>query len=182
MKVAPDQFDSSQPDPFAVLGLPRRFDLDIGAIESAFLSRLSGVHPDLAGEGASFEAADLMDAKATIENPERRATMLLELLGGPSASDDKSLPDGYLMEMMELRGEIEEQLGSDSDARTRWQSFADERRAEHIKRVSELFSPSSVDDDGLRLIRTELNAWRYTERLIEQLDPGYDPAQADGMG
>jgi len=28
-------------------------------------------------------------------------------------------------------------------------------------------------------IRTQLNAWRYIERLIEQLDPQYDPNRAD---
>ena len=28
-------------------------------------------------------------------------------------------------------------------------------------------------------IRTQLNAWRYIERLIEQLDPDYDPNRAD---
>ena len=28
-------------------------------------------------------------------------------------------------------------------------------------------------------IRESLNAWRYIERLIEQLDPDYSPAEAD---
>ena len=33
--------------------------------------------------------------------------------------------------------------------------------------------------EALREVRTRLNAWRYIERLIEQLDPDYDPARAD---
>ena len=38
----------------------------------------------------------------------------------------------------------------------------------------------SADDPEVRLtIRRELNVWRYTERMIEQLDPGYDPNTAD---
>ena len=35
------------------------------------------------------------------------------------------------------------------------------------------------DAPALAAIRRELNAWRYIERLIEQLDPDYDPARAD---
>lgn len=181
--MSPDPSSTHDPhDPFAALGLERRFDMPSASIESAFLERLRGVHPDLAGEDASLDAADLTRARATLADHEERAVALLALLGGPSASEDKSLPDGFLMEMMELRGEIEEELVSDAGARDRWQAFADERRAGHIGRVSELFQTDPMTDGTLGEIRMELNAWRYTERLIEQLDPDYDPAHADGVG
>ena len=39
-----------------------------------------------------------------------------------------------------------------------------------------------VAGDRLSQVRRELNAWRYTERLIEQLDPGYEPGRADAGG
>jgi len=169
-------------DPFAMFGLSRRFDLADAEIEAAFLGRLAGAHPDLAGDGAALDAAGLTEARSALLDPERRAGVLLALLGGPDASVDASLPDGFLMEIMELRGEVEDDLGAGGDdARDRWDSFAQDRRSAHIARVGGLFAglgetPSLGE---LGAIRTELNAWRYTERLIEQLDPGYDPGRAD---
>jgi len=162
--------------------LPRRYALDAMEIESAFLARLSGVHPDLAGEGASMDAAVLTEARATLADPERRAVALLGLLGGASASQDRSLPDGFLMEMMELREQVESELDTDGpDARARWASFAESRRRGHIARIGDMFErlEAGPSPAGLDPIRRELNAWRYTERLIEQLDPAYDPARAD---
>lgn len=174
----------STDQPFAALGLPARFDLSDSAIESAFLARLGGVHPDLAGEDAAFDAAALTDARATLADPERRAIALLDLLGGPGASEDRSLPDGFLMDIMALREAVEEELGEGGDARARWRAFAEERRAAHIEKTGALFGALSTPPtpDELAAVRLELNAWRYTERLIEQLDPGYDPADADFPG
>lgn len=185
-----DPSRESTSDPFAVLGLARRFDLDESEIERAFLARLGGVHPDLAGEDASLDAAVLTEARATLADPERRAVALLAVLGGPSASQDRSLPDGFLMEMMELRETVEAELGETADAepgaggdaRARWGAFAEARRSEHQRRVASLFEATAASNNRPELlsrVRLELNAWRYTERLIEQLDPAYDPARAD---
>ncbi len=188
----------STSDPFAVLGVARQFNLADAEIEAAFLARLGGIHPDLAGEDASLDAAVLTEARGVLMDPERRAGALLALLGGPSASQDRSLPDGFLIEMMELRQEIESELEGAGDeaegdrgARSRWASFAEERRRGHIERVAALFAGVGGSGgaggteglpDALTRVREELNAWRYTERLIEQLDPGYDPARADFPG
>lgn len=148
--------------------------------------RLGGVHPDLAGEDASMDAAALTEARAVLADPERRAVALLALLGGASASEDRSLPDGFLMEMMELREQIEAELGDGGEAaRARWGAFAEARRLEHHSRVASLFEATAASNNRPELlsrVRMELNAWRYTERLIEQLDPGHDPGRADAGG
>ena len=171
-------------DPFTALGLPARFDLTDQAVESAFLARLGAVHPDLAGDDTALDAAALTEARAVLSDPEQRAAALLAALGGPGASDDRSLPDGFLMEMMALRESVEEDLAAGGDARDRWSVWAQERRAQHVAAVATLFDAMSdpPTPDQLGAVRLELNAWRYTERLIEQLDPGYDPAQADFPG
>jgi hypothetical protein len=80
--------------------------------------------------------------------------------------------------------------GGGESERAKWESWAEERRREAIAEVGGMFAaigPGSTDlrraegrwHEGLRAIRVRLNAWRYIERLIEQLDPGYDPARAD---
>lgn len=168
-------------DPFAVLGLPRRFDLGEGEIERAFLTRAAGAHPDAAGDDDAM--ADLTDARRVLADPERRANALLALLGGASKEADRSLPDGFLMEIMETRQQVEAEL-PDPEARVRWTEWAKAERARYAQAVGRLFERAGSDADGsvLTSIRTQLNAWRYIERLAEQLDPDYDPNQADFAG
>lgn len=177
-------------DPFDTLGLKATFDLDAPAIRRAYLARVAAVHPDSAQlDAAQADAADdarstatLNDAKRTLEDPERRASALLARLGGPTKEQDKSLPAGFLMDIMELRKGVEDALASGrADARERVAQDAASRREVHIARVSEMFRSLGPTPDRAALvaIRTELNAWRYVERLIEQLDPAYDPSKAD---
>jgi molecular chaperone HscB len=171
-------------DPFEVLGLAARFDLEPQAVRRAFLARAAAVHPDhAAGEDSADEAsAALNRAKAALENPERRANALLERLGGPGKREDRSLPAGFLMQIMETREEIEGALATrDPASRARWEAWAQEQRGEYGARVGKLFKDFEMSKDAatLRAIREELNAWRYIERLIEQLDPDYDPARRD---
>lgn len=175
-------------DAFDLLNLPPSFDIDPSRLQRAYLARAAQIHPDIAGGGGNDEEAArrsalLNEAKRTLENPERRADALLLRLGGPSREQERSLPEGFLMEIMETRMAIEEAIASGDPAeRRKWEAWAEARRGEYIARVTELFNalpPPPPPPEALRGIRTELNAWRYIERLIEQLDPDYDPNRAD---
>lgn len=171
-------------DPFGELGLPATFELDPAQVDRAYLARVAALHPDLAGDDAEVQArsAALNQARDALRDPERRAGALLRRLGGPDKSQDKSLPDGFLVEMLEVRELIEEATRSKDPAELeRWQRWAAERRAGHIARVAALFREAgpAPAEAARRAIRRELNAWRYAERLIEQLDPEYDPARSD---
>lgn len=164
-----------------MLGLPRRFDVDRGALLRAWLTETARLHPDRldAPPDAASRLALLNECKGTVEDPERRAAALHALLGGATKEQDKSLPDGFLMEMLELRQQMEEEVASEGDtARRRWGKWAAAQRGEYIERVGGLFA-RGADAAVLKAIRMELNAWRYIERLIEQLDPAYDPDRSD---
>lgn len=183
------QRDESKSDPFALLGLARRYAIDPAALQRAWLKGSAMLHPDRPGapEDAAQRLAVLNEARDTLRDPEKRATALLHLLGGSAKEEDKTLPDGFLMEMLELRQQIEEELASEGDAaRARWDEWGRQRRAEYVAKVGAMFE--QVEEmveppaDFLRAIRRELNAWRYIERLIEQLDPAYDPSRADFRG
>lgn len=166
-------------DPFDILGLSPRFDLDEAEIQRAYLRRVAAVHPDsmgLGGGSGDEAAVELNAARAVLSNAEQRAEALLARLGGKPAFQDKSLPPGYLAEIMELREEAEIQLAGDADgtARAAWRARAAERRESHVASLRALFANASVGGmAALTAIRMELNAMRYTERLIEQLDPAY---------
>ncbi|MCW5767910.1 MAG: hypothetical protein KIT19_04440 [Phycisphaeraceae bacterium] len=184
------------PDPFDILGLPPRFDLDAKTIRRAHLARVASIHPDSHArrdesnsehhtqpeDDISRSAAALNAAKRTLEDPERRANALLKRLGGASKEEDRSLPDGFLLAIMELREGVESALASKDPAqRHAAEADAASRRDACIARVTDLFSSTGPvpSAETLRRIRVELNAWRYIERLIEQLDPAYDPSVAD---
>lgn len=182
-----DSQDDAEPsgDPFHTLRLPPRFDLEPAAVERAYLARAAAIHPDLASTDperqadAARRSATLNQARATLLDPERRAIALLDRLGGPSASQDRSLPDGFLMEMMEVRERIDEEIADEGGAaRSRWEAWAGERRSEHEAAVGVMFATlhEPADPGVLAKIREQLNAWRYIERLGDQLDPGHEPA------
>lgn len=164
-------------DPFDTLGLPPTFALDAPAIRAAYLARAALAHPDIAGsdDESARAMARLNQAKFTLESPERRAEALLLRLGGPTKEQDRSLPEGFLAETLELRERIEEEMGSaqGDEARARWSAWADAERRATIERVAALLARAVVEPSpaALRDVRTRLNAWRYLERLIEQLDP-----------
>jgi molecular chaperone HscB len=153
-------------DPFQVLGLPAKFDLTPASIERAYLTRIALLHPDL-GEVDERAAAALNDAKAELLDEERRAEALLAKLKGPGKSEDKSLPPGFLMEMMEIRETLESDLqSSPSEARVRWSAWVADRKAEHRAALTTMFAATPPP---LGEIRKTLNQWRYVERLAEEL-------------
>jgi curved DNA-binding protein CbpA len=168
-------------DPFSTLGVAARFDLDPRELQRAYLRRAAETHPDLEGDQGDSASAELNKARAVLEDPEARANALLQLLGGPSKEDDRSLPEGFLAEVMDVRQEVEESLGAGGGAaRERWERWAQERRSAYIEKLKGLLGGAGPPSAGvLRTARRELNAWRYIERLIEQLKPQYDPARQD---
>lgn len=175
--------DSTSDNPFSVLGLPETYPLDRERIERAYRARLAGAHPD-AGDstGSSNDPATLNQARSIMLSDEQRASALLALLGGPKAADCKELPDGFLMDMMMQRQEIEEAIESGGEEdRAQWEQWGFEQRRAYRDRVKTMFESiaETPDESLLREVRVQLNAWRYVERLIEQLDPEYDPEQAD---
>ncbi|MBX3404469.1 MAG: hypothetical protein KF699_13745 [Phycisphaeraceae bacterium] len=170
-------------DPFAILGLPRRFDLDPMQVQRAYLARAAMAHPDLlpgggggdVGPGSGSSAMDpsaLNRAKSVLDDPEQRADALLLLLGGPPREADRSLPDGFLVEIMDIRERLDAAVASrDTAVAAELEAWAAQRRAGHIRAAAELFGalPRPPSADALRAIRRELNAWRYIERMLEQV-------------
>lgn len=165
-------------DPFETLGLSPRFDLTADEVERAYLARAALCHPDLVS-GNAEQAADaarlssgLNGARAALADPESRANALLARLGG-AAQGSKDLPDGFLMEIMETRMEVESAAESgDAAELARWRAWAAEERRGYIERLGVMFAAlgASGDAGALRAIREQLNAWRYIERMLEQIE------------
>jgi len=167
-------------DPFAILGLEPRWNLSDSAVEQAYLRRIASAHPDLVSDsGDANLASDINLAKLQLLDPLLRAEALLHRLGGSNHGSSKALPPGFLAEMMALREEVEGAIADDPDGaqRAAWRAHAERRRAAHLARLADLFQDASGQSRDA--IRTELNAFRYTQRLIEQLDPADRNAATD---
>ena len=162
----------TEDDPFRTLGLDPTFEIESVDLNRAYLRRVAKLHPDASGTDA--DAARINDARRILEDLESRANAFLRHLGGPSREDHRELPPGFLMEIMEVREQMESIIGSeDDDALTALAALAEDRRQNHVDRIAGLFRTLSdpPTPQALTQIRVELNAWRYAERMIEQLQP-----------
>lgn len=171
-------------DPFSVFGLPVAFDVDQAALRRAWLRETSRLHPDRpdAPPDAADRLAAINRAKSELERPESRARAVLRAMGEPDPSGKDALPPGFLMEMLEVRESMEAAKATGDAARlAEFESWAREQRGAYEgafrERLVAAASPPTETDR--RDLRGLLNCWRYIERMIEQMDPAYDPRRAD---
>ncbi len=160
-------------DPFEVLGLEPRFELDAAAIDAAWMRRLRAAHPDRAGGGEEHSevarsAASLNEARSTLREPLARGEALLARRGHVPG-DASALPPSFLPEMLELRERVEEAVESGVEATIdEVAQEADRRRRDALARLAALFAEPSAPSTSSS-IRLELNVLRYFDRLREEL-------------
>lgn len=164
-------------DVFHILGLPRRFDLDLAELHARFIHQSSTHHPDrhtdpIAQAQAAEQSAEINHAYAVLSDPQRRADALLTLSGGPAKDQDKSLPPELLMDMMETRERMEEAVAADDQAELdRLRAWAHDQRQTHLAKVAGLFKDAgdTLAPSDAGAIRLELNALRYIQRMLDQM-------------
>lgn len=168
-------------DHFERLGLPRRFSVDLPLLEQEYLARSRQHHPDFHTYStpdelrASLEAsAKLNEAYLTLKEPFRRANYLLGLYGGPSATEEKSLDQAFLMEMMELQEQLEEAKSRqqplapiEAAVQSRLSSVLAELEASFRQLEANAAAPQRSE---LVTIRRLLNAAKTLQSLQRQLD------------
>jgi molecular chaperone HscB len=178
---------SAEADWFQLLQLPARFDLAEDEIRSAYRRLASQTHPDRFG-GASQElicratrlSAAVNDAYRTLQDPVSRASYLLQLHGGPGPDEVRDVPGDLLMEVMELREQIEEAAEQKDNAGIdRHRQTVEARRGAALERMKTLArSIENADEQQRKELRMVLNAIRYYDNLLVELarDPLAPPA------
>ena len=170
-------------DYFTLLGLPRQFELDEDLLTGRFHTLSRAVHPDTHGaESADAQllalqiSAAVNDAYRTLKSPPLRAAYLLELLGGKSSAQDKSVPEGFLSTTMMLQEELADaKAGGDQAELARIRSVLTTQRDGLIRRIAKLFEDcqeamacQAMTADILNEIRRQLNAVSYVRKLLSQ--------------
>lgn len=168
-------------DCFTLFGLPHRFEVDLKALHTRLLTLSRVVHPDVAGvatpekrEQALRLSSELNRAYETLRDPLARAEYLLHLAGGPSASDDKSVPPELLGEVMTLREEIEEATtGGNGQALRSLKTDLAARRESGMAQLAALVegieTPGEAGEQGRKRLRVALNVIKYWNNLLERI-------------
>lgn len=165
-------------DVFEILGVPRRFDVDEAELHRRFIAASARTHPDrfadpVAQADASQRSAAVNGAYRVLRDPQTRAEALMVLLGGPVPEADKSLPPDLLMQMMDIREEMQEAIEAvDTATLDRLRTWAQQQRAARLEAIAALFDRAQAADchgDELKRARLELNALRYVRRMLEQM-------------
>jgi molecular chaperone HscB len=167
------------PDPFAMLGLPPRFDLETQAIETRFRERSRELHPDRFANAPAAERAQalikaraLNDAYQVVRRPQRRAEALLER-AGLSIGDHEKLDPAFLMEILELREELAEARAAGKlDEVQRLCAIMQARQRAIEAGLAPLFAAG--DAESLAAAKRDLITLRYVVRYLDECDAALD--------
>jgi molecular chaperone HscB len=167
--------------PFALFGLEPGFALDERALEKRLRTTMRLVHPDAYAtatadlrERAERASARLNSAYVTLADPVARADWLVDWLGGPSESQQRAMPQPFLHEVLEWNETLEEARAGSAAALeglSALQAMLRDRRTEALRTVERLLTPlPERGSPRLAESRTELNAIRYLERSLSEIE------------
>lgn len=168
-------YPAENADYFELLGVPRRYDVELDDLRRRYLAVAREVHPDRAqAHGASAAtlslqlSARLNRAYAVLSDPLLRAEYLLESSGGRSAAEDRAVPAEVLAQTLLLREELEEaQAAEDAAAIERVRATAGGQLAALLDGIAELARRLPADESTRAVLRARLNAAKYYQKMIE---------------
>jgi molecular chaperone HscB len=160
-------------DPFATLGIPPSFDIDLGSVEKTHRELSRALHPDRYIGAAPSErrvalerAVAVNEAWRVVRDPIARAEALLRLRGVDV--DERTEPQAsaeFLMEMLERREEL-------ADARRGKDLAAVRRIAGSIEALSKGVTDQlsrGFAGGGAADLRGKLGELRFYRRLLDEV-------------
>lgn len=168
-------------DPFALLGLEPRFDLDLAAAELRHRELSRALHPDrhtgvsaMQRREALSKAIEVNDAFRVLKDPVRRAEVLLQRSGvrlAEGGREPAAAPE-FLMEMLELREELASAHASADLKKIRALAGRVEAREAEIEReLASAFSALAFvpgASEKAQAITGKLGELRYYRRLLSE--------------
>jgi len=168
--------------PFELFGLPQAFAVDAAELKRRLLRFSRMTHPDFFGgkptverERAERNTALLNRAHGVVFDPASRADWLVTHGGGPSESDERAMPQAFLMEVLEWNEAVEAARAAvpGSPARAALDDLEATLRRERtttLARIAGLLDPLPARGaQALAQARKELNALRYLEKTLADI-------------
>jgi molecular chaperone HscB len=175
---------SGELSPFDVFGITPAARLDRSALRKRLLELQRLMHPDFHGQAgetlqgiAEHNTAELNAAFEVLRDEAKHASYLVEMLGGPSESDERQMPQAFLMEVMEWNETLEELKseleGDTSRVAAQLDDFRAELNLERARLIESILDAleaamATPDSTSLSPIRQELNAVRYIDRALDE--------------
>jgi molecular chaperone HscB len=169
--------------PFAALGLPMSWEVDGERLQRNLLRFTRLMHPDFfvtaepeERELAERGSAELNQAFELLSSDVRRGDWLVTALGGPSDQEERQMPQAFLMEVLEWNEALEAARESRQGSAERGalgalkQTLTDERAALLGSVGAKLTPLPEADAPVLREVRRDLNAVRYIDRALAELE------------
>jgi molecular chaperone HscB len=132
-------------DPFATLGIPRTFDVDLAAVEKVHRELSRALHPDRYVRASASErraalgkAVEVNEAWRIVRDPIRRADALLALRGvtvGEGRGEGSTASPEFLMDMLEQREALAEAKANRDLGAVRKMAASIEQRAKAVERA-----------------------------------------------
>ncbi|QDV91059.1 Co-chaperone protein HscB [Phycisphaerae bacterium RAS2] len=166
-------------DYFELFGLARAYQVDVAALQAAYMAISRNIHPDrfaladAAIQSAAMRASAIVNrAYETLKDAFTRAEYLLETAGGQTAAQDRRVPPELLGQVMMMREELEEARADSDDLRIQSIRAAvlEQRRAAQsavAELCNRLADQSAEVRDALRL---KLNGLKYLNNLLSTID------------
>ncbi len=167
-------------NPFDVLGIEARYEIDLRAVEKRHRELSVALHPDkFASDGASARreaierASQVNEAWRIVRDPIRRAEALFAAAGIVVGETNEPKSDqAFLMDMMEMREELSDARDSGDLGKVRaLAENAEARESSAKKAISSIFEAGSVGIDRSVLIQTlpRLGELRFYRRMLEDV-------------
>jgi len=165
-------------DPFATLGIPRTYDVDLAALEKTHRELSRALHPDkFVAAGASerraalSKAVQVNEAWRVVRDPIRRAEALFALAGIAVGERNEPPSDPeLLMEIMEQREALAEARASkDVAAVHRLKSTMEARASEAERALTQGFARGEGKREALEPLVGRLGELRFYRRFLEEV-------------
>jgi molecular chaperone HscB len=166
-------------DPFQVLGIEPRFDLDLKAAEARHRDLSRALHPDRYAQAPAAErrmalsrAIEVNEAWRALRDPIKRAEAMFQRLGVPSGETAEPNPSTeLLMEMMEAREELSEAArAKNMEAVHNLALKMRFRQGEVMKALARGFEQAGTSVEAARKLIHCLGEMRYLRRFLDEVD------------
>lgn len=165
-------------DPFAALGIERRFDVDLRAIEKTHRDLSRVAHPDRHGSAppssraeALGKSVELNEAMRIVRDPIRRAEALFTLAGIKVGETHEPKPSqSFLGDMLDQRESLEEAKDAKDLSRVRALAEGIEARASETEKVlAQAFASAGGDRTKLEQSVVHLGELRFYKRFLDEV-------------
>ncbi len=156
-----------QADPFVVLGLPRRWHVEVAEVDRRWRDLSRKVHPDRHAGGRALErrfalqwSALVNEARRVLRDPTARAWYLATGLPRPPETHGAALDPAFLQQVFEWQEAAEEgRLDRDEVARA---------RQADLDRLEEVFSAWEAGEGDLEAVPSLLSRMKYYDNLLRE--------------